>query len=221
MKVKHPAQLKTMLISGPVGELEVRLNTAASKGLASRGLVVLSHPHPLYGGTMNNKVITTIERALQPLGYDCLAFNFRGVGRSHGTHDHAVGEMKDLLAVVDWGLSMTQAEVVHLAGFSFGSYISLLAAARLQPKSLLTVAPPVGIYDFSRIDWFNSLNSASSPSTWNLIQGGQDEVVDPQAVLNWAMKGPVKPDVFWREAASHFFHGELIWLKRVINLIYG
>lgn len=220
MQAKFGNQAKTQLIPGPAGNLEIRFHKNLPAGKDSsdaQTLMVLSHPHPLYGGAMNNKVITTLEKAVQNLGFSTLAYNFRGVGQSEGEHDDTVGELEDLLAVAAWGKAQFSDVELHLAGFSFGSFIALKALPALQPKSLLTVAPPVGIYDVSILD-FSKMDEAFK---WSLIQGGQDEVIEAQKVLDWSRALDRKPDCYWRENASHFFHGELIWLRKVVNLVYG
>jgi hypothetical protein len=225
--------INTALINGAVGAIEVRckqpkadaLEFTAAAQISSPGLVklvVLSHPHPLYGGTMNNKVITTLERTFLSLGYITVAYNFRGVGQSSGLHDHGAGEQDDLAAVLSWASQRFKAEHIVLAGFSFGSYVTLQALNQAwlndyKPfiKGICTVAPPVGLYDF------NGLHVQDVP--WVVIQGGQDEVVSAQGILNWIMSAsaPQTADVYWRGTASHFFHGELVWLKNTVLGIYG
>ena len=202
---------ETLLISGPVGNLEIRIKPSALD-VDNVKAVVISHPHPLYGGTMNNKVVTTMERAFSSLGYTTVAYNFRGVGESEGEYDSGIGEQADLIAVLDW--LNAKYELTHkvLAGFSFGSYVSLNALAKCKVDAICTVAPPVGLYDFSVI------GDVDIP--WSLIQGGQDEVVSAQEILDWAMKQKNRPDLYWRDGASHFFHGELVWLRKIIELSY-
>jgi alpha/beta superfamily hydrolase len=197
-------------IAGPGGNLELRVKKG---GENANQLVVISHPHPLYGGTMNNKVVTTMERAFLSLGYITVAYNFRGVGLSEGEYDNGKGEQQDLKAVVDWAVSEYGIDQITLAGFSFGSYVSLKAMGNLdkiKAKAICTVAPPVGLYDFSVID--------NIDIPWSLIQGGQDEVVSAKEILDWAMTRKQVPDVYWRAKASHFFHGELVWLRKVIEM---
>jgi hypothetical protein len=198
-------------IDGPVGRIETRIGRKPRQERAT-GLVVLSHPHPQFGGSMDNKVLTTLEKAFADNGWQTLAFNFRGVGGSDGAYDGGVGEQADLVAVVEWATMIWGAQPLALAGFSFGSYISLKQAQRLGVARLVTVAPPVNLYDFRGISVDEGLD-------WLLIQGGQDEVVDPQAVMDWARKQPHAPDILWRERASHYFHGELIWLRRVVSAL--
>jgi len=202
---------ETLLISGPVGNLEIRIKPSVH-GVDSGKAVVISHPHPLYGGTMNNKVVTTMERAFSSLGYTTVAYDFRGVGGSEGEYDNGIGEQADLKAVLDWLRAKYELNYTVLAGFSFGSYVSLSALAKCKIDAICTVAPPVGLYDFSVIN--------DVDVSWSLIQGGQDEVVSAQEILDWAMKQKSKPDIYWREDASHFFHGELVWLRKVIELSY-
>lgn len=202
---------ETLLISGPVGNLEIRVKPSA-QDVDSGKAVIISHPHPLYGGTMNNKVVTTMERAFSSLGYTTVAYNFRGVGDSEGEYDNGIGEQADLKAVLDWLSSKHEIGHTVLAGFSFGSYVSLNALTKCKVDAICTVAPPVGLYDFSVI------NDVNIP--WTLIQGGQDEVVSAKEILDWAMKQSSKPDIYWRDGASHFFHGELVWLRKIIELSY-
>ncbi len=225
-------RLEHILIDGAVGAIEVRYSAIEEGDECPDKLVILSHPHPLHGGTMTNKVVTTMERTFQSLGYATVAYNFRGVGQSEGKYDHGEGEQADLLAVIQWAKQTFNSEYLTLAGFSFGSYISLKIAhsKQVEVNALCTVAPPVGLYDFSDLlskegggrGELSLLKRGYSgvEISWTLIQGGQDEVVSAKEILNWAMSQPNKPDVYWREKAGHFFHGELIWLKKVILLAF-
>ncbi|WP_019557700.1 alpha/beta hydrolase [Thiomicrorhabdus arctica] len=209
----------TELIPSQNGLIEVRYKALSSESEVTdkvMKLVVLSHPHPLYGGTMNNKIITTMERAFQSLGYVTVAYNFRGVGKSEGEHDQGIGEQNDLVEVIEWAKQRFKSTHLTLAGFSFGSYVALKAYQEfnktLSVDALCTVAPPVGLYDFSGI------HPVKVP--WVLIQGGKDEVVSSTEILRWAMAGELQPDIYWRAKAGHFLHGELIWLKNIILLVY-
>lgn len=195
------------LIPGPTGLLESRLRPQ-TLGRVPRGLAVLLHPHPLYEGSMDNKVITTLEKSFFEQGWQTLAFNFRGVGRSEGGYDEGRGEQADLAAVVSWAQGHYGELPLTLAGFSFGSYIAMAQADRLFAQHLITVAPPVNLYPFDQL-------KISPGLRWSLIQGGQDEVVPPHKVANWMRGLKRRPDVYWRESASHYFHGELVWLRRV------
>lgn len=204
---------QTLSIPGAVGSLEIRLTETDSSDLAKpAGLVVISHPHPEFGGTMDNKVVTTIERSFQGLGYSTLAYNFRGVGGSEGVYDGGVGEQKDLACVVSWAQDkLTFGELV-LSGFSFGAYVTLSAQPCLNANRLLIVAPPVGLYDFSGIE------EVSVP--WEVVIGLQDEVVEPREMIDWVVSRERQPTLYCRAESSHFFHGQLVWLKKLISFAY-
>lgn len=205
---------ETKLIAGSVGNIEIRVKPSTEVEMANskKRLVVISHPHSLYGGSMDNKVVTTMERAFSRLGYTTVAYNFRGVGCSEGEYDNGVGEQQDLQDVLNWARDEFASDYSVLAGFSFGSYVALKAQKVCKVDALCTVAPPVGLYDFSTV--------AEIELPWVLIQGGEDEVVSAEEILDWAMSREFKPDVYWRNQASHFFHGELIWLRKVIEMNY-
>lgn len=197
-----------ILIDGVVGKLEIRVEQPTVK---QGRWVVICHPHPKFGGSMDNKVNTTLQKSFQSLGYGTVTFNFRGVGQSKGEYDGGLGEQDDLLAVVDWLKINFELDSLILAGFSFGAYIAMKQAMQLQVEKLCVVAPAVGMYDFSDI---------KLDMDWVLIQGGEDEVICPQDVLDWSMGQPRVPDIYWRAESSHFFHRQLVWLKNVITLVY-
>ena len=158
---------------------------------------------------MQNKVVHTLAKTLAANNRTAVRFNFRGVGTSEGSYDDGIGETDDALAVVDWVNKQQTDLPVVLAGFSFGSFIALRAAAKIQPAALITVAPPVRMFDF------DNLQSISCP--WLLIQGDEDEVVDINAVVNWASALEKPPQLEIIEYCSHFFHGKLIELRSVCD----
>ena len=201
-------------IKGAVGELQLRVfrSDAHFDSIKSDSLAVISHPHPLFGGTMDNKVVTTLERFYQGLGYSTIVYNFRGVGLSSGTYDNGEGEQLDLAAVVDWARNEMHFGQLVLAGFSFGAYVTLSAQSKLQADRLMIVAPPVGLYDFSRIE------EVEVP--WSVVVGFEDEVVDAKEMVNWVVNRQLKPSLHCRSQASHFFHGQLIWLKKILSTEY-
>ena len=123
------AQTERARIAGPVGTIEIAIDHPADRE-APVGVVVLSHPHPLFGGTMDNKVVQTMVRAFLQMGWRTVRHNFRGVGASEGTHDEGRGESEDLLAVI--AAHRLPGRPLALAGFSFGAYVTTLAAARLE-----------------------------------------------------------------------------------------
>lgn len=187
------------LIKGPAGKLEVMLESATND--ERRAMGIICHPHPLFGGTMHNKVVTTLAKTFQFLGVTTVRFNFRGVGRSEGEFAHGNGELEDLLAVIDWLRVQHPHRDIWLAGFSFGAYIAAKAAVQMEVKKLVTIAPPVQHFPM------NSLPPILCP--WILVQGGQDDVVPAEEVLAWAEARVPKPIIIRFPEAGHFFHGQL------------
>lgn len=170
---------------------------------------MLCHPHPVYGGTMQNKVVHTIAKTLAAHNFTSLRFNFRGVGLSAGSYDDGIGEVDDALAAADWLQDSQKGLPLVLAGFSFGSFVAMQAAAKLKPTALITVAPPIRMFDFDGIDAIDC--------PWLLIQGDEDEVVDADSVVNWARTLKTPPQLEIVHGASHFFHGKLIELRSVCD----
>ena len=197
--------MSTQRIAGPAGEIEI----AVSGPDAPRAIAVICHPHPLAGGTMTNKVVTSTERALAELGIRCLRFNFRGVGHSAGTHDHGIGEQDDSRAVIDYLRAQNPGLPLVLAGFSFGAFVSAHLAVEVAPVQLLSIAPPVGRWDFSK---FRHPHCA-----WSVLQPDADEVVSPAAVYDWVAHLDPAPRLHRFEGCSHFFHGQLNALRDVVQ----
>ncbi len=176
---------------------------------------VVCHPHPLYQGTMHNKVVTTICKAWQNLAMPTVRFNFRGVGESEGHYNQGVGERMDLEAVLSFFQGIFPDIQFWLAGFSFGSYIALQVAA--EPKTfpvqaLLSVAPPVHHFAFDK--------TLLPTCPWVIIQGTADSVVPYEKVLNWAKDLELKKSnlkFISMEGAEHFFHGRLVELNTIIQ----
>ncbi|MBY0377425.1 MAG: alpha/beta hydrolase [Gammaproteobacteria bacterium] len=202
--------LENLNIPGPAGTLEACLHHKAAPNAPAPWTLIICHPHPLYGGTMDNKVVTTIAKAGTELGMQVLRFNYRGVGRSTGTFADAIGECEDLQAVIAF-LKQKHSDLrLILCGFSFGAYIAAkITADRQDVQGLLTVAPAVLHYDFS------GLAAVNCP--WFLIQGDADEVVPPQSVYDWL--ATTKQEVVRIDfaAAGHFFHGRLVELKASVK----
>lgn len=194
-------------IDGPAGKLETVLGEPES---TPKGIAVIAHPHPLHGGTMDNKVVHTLFSALLELEFITVKFNFRGVGRSEGQFGHGIGEIEDVIAVTkairnQFSHQLTNIPLL-LAGFSFGGAVQLHAAERLAPEFLLLVAPSVV-----------NLRAPPVPETTQyalIIQGDKDDVVLPEAVLGWAE--PAAQPVLIVPGAEHFFHGKLVLLKRLV-----
>jgi len=203
-----PTDSTTLLLDGPAGALEVAVDR--SECPPRPAIAIVCHPLPTEGGTMHNKVVTMAARALRELGLDTVRFNFRGTGASEGTFDNGEGETADLLAVAAWVRAQRPDQALWLAGFSFGAYVALRAAAQLQPAFMLSIAPPV------RRSWdFDTLVLPTCP--WLVIQGEADEVVDPQAVQAWVEALPEPPQLVRMPDTSHFFHRKLIDLRGAIK----
>lgn len=203
-----PDAAATFALPGPAGTLEVA--TAVPEPDAAReGTAVICHPNPQQGGTLRNKVVTMLERALRECGLATVRFNFRGTGASTGTFDHGDGERGDLTAVAGWVRQVRPGDVLWLAGFSFGSYIVLRSARALGADALITVAPPVGRYEFGEL--------ALPTCPWLVVQGEDDEVVDPQGVFDWIESLESKPVLVRMPETGHFFHRRLMDLRGAVK----
>jgi uncharacterized protein len=202
--VFKPPTPQRVAIAGPAGSLEAVVEDPGE----GDALAVVCHPHPLFGGTMDNKVVHTLARALQQCAIATLRFNFRGVGASGGEFDHGRGETDDAAAVADWAGRFLGRQRLLLAGFSFGSYVALRLNERRAATRLITVAPPVGRFDFSE------LKTPACP--WLLVQGAADELVDSNAVVAWAEALRPAPKVVLLPGVSHFFHGQLTVLREQV-----
>lgn len=194
----------TTFIKGKAGEIETVI-IRPDAFTETTPIVVISHPHPLYGGSMTNKVVHIIAKSFTELDAITVRFNFRGVGKSEGEFDHGIGEAEDLQALVAELKQWHPQAPIWLAGFSFGAYVTTRAQAAIKAEKLLLVAPPVTMYSFDELD------EITVP--WVVIQGGEDEVIEALAVKNWVSKRPNQPQFIWMEAAGHFFHGKLNDIK--------
>jgi alpha/beta superfamily hydrolase len=193
-------------IAGPVGSLEALCTEPPGGGDA---YAVVCHPHPLYGGTMENKVVTILARSLQECGMATVRFNFRGVNQSEGSYDEGRGETADAAAVADWAASRWPQRRLVAAGFSFGAYVAWRLAMERTAARLVMVAPPVQRFDFSP--------AAGQPHIpWIVIQGDADDVVDPVSVRRWAEASSPRPSFVALPEAGHFFHGHLQELRDAV-----
>jgi uncharacterized protein len=201
---KPPAP-QAVAIAGPAGSIEARLEDPVQEGTPHAVVGVLCHPHPLHGGTMQNKVVHTAARAMQEAGAATVRFNFRGVGQSEGRYDAGTGELEDALAVVRWARGRFDCETLWLAGFSFGAAVALQAARGARPEKLVTIAPPVGRIITEHV--------ARPDCPWLIVQGDQDELVDLSAVRTWASGYDPQPELLVVPGGEHFFHGKLVELR--------
>ena len=205
---EFPAAPAGLSLPGPAGLLEAATNVPEA-AVARAGVAVICHPHPLQGGTMHNKVVTTLERSLRELGLATVVFNFRGTGASQGAFDDGIGEAEDLIAVANWAQHARPRAALWLAGFSFGAYVAARAAPQLPVRQMISIAPPVGRWDFSQL--------ASPLCPWLVVQGEADEIVDPQAVYAWVAAQAEPPALVRMPETSHFFHRRLMDLRGVIK----
>lgn len=177
--------------------------------MAPAGIAVICHPHPLYGGRFDNKVVTTLARCCTQLGIAALRFNFRGVGASEGQFDQGIGETEDALAALDWALQETGATQHIWAGFSFGGWIAARAAIARQPAQLITVAP--ALREFGD----GALSGVVFP--WLLIHSDDDDVVNCADTLARIEPLRERVDVHVLQGAGHFFHGRLDDLREIVR----
>ncbi|WP_369952014.1 alpha/beta hydrolase [Ralstonia syzygii] len=199
------------LIPGPVGNIDVSVDLPDG---APRGLALVGHPHPLFGGTKDNKVAQTLARTFVGLGYATVQLNFRGVGKTEGTHDNGIGEQDDMLAVLDW--MRTQAEwspevatlPLALGGFSFGSFVVSQVARRLTEAG--TPAERLALVGTATSRW----DVAPVPADTIVIHGELDDTVPLADVLDWAR--PQELPVIVIPGADHFFHRKLHLIRQLI-----
>ena len=203
------SQTRKSSFQGPVGVLEIALDAPAD---SSRGVAVIAHPHPLFGGTMDNKVVQTLARAFVHCGWTAVRFNFRGVGGSTGHHDEGRGELDDFLAVVQHAAPAGGNQIaLALAGFSFGAFVTTHAFERLHPirniEKLVLVGTSVSRAQAAPIDkgaHFRTL----------VVHGEQDDTVLLSAVLDWARPQALPVTVV--PGIGHFYHGQLPLLKNLV-----
>jgi alpha/beta superfamily hydrolase len=194
------------MLSGPAGPLEALLELPG--GDAPRGVAVICHPHPLFGGTLQNKVVYTLARAALALGFAALRFNFRGVGQSVGIHDGGGGETGDALAAIAQMRQKWPGLPLLLAGFSFGGAVAIRAAAEAQPALLVTVAPAV-----DRVG-LEGLSPIRCP--WLFVLGEADAEVDPARVRQWAGDHAPGAQIVGLPGVGHYFHGVLNQLQAAV-----
>ena len=193
-----------VIINGPEGRIEGRYTLGKSPDAP---IALILHPHPQHGGTMNNKIVYSMFHSFARRGFACLRFNFRGVGRSQGTHDKGEGELSDAAAALDWLRAKNpNSQQCWVAGFSFGSWIGMqLLMRRPEINGFISVAPPANLYDFNFL--------APCPASGLFIQGDQDNIVPVDEVNKLAAKLNQQKGVMVEEkiiiGADHFFAGKI------------
>ena len=195
-----------VFIPGPEGELEGIFSYVSKK---VSHLAILCHPHPLYGGTMHNKVIYSIAMALNHIGYATVRFNFRGVGRSSGSFNHGIGEQRDVEAVIDHFHQLYPESYMVVGGFSFGAKVGLLVASRDE-----RVAAVIGTGITVDVADFSFLNDYDKPKL--IVQGTQDQYGEVSSVQEWFSNLPEPKKLVFVDVAVHLFDGKLSELKNAI-----
>lgn len=198
---------ETVLMPGPAGTLELAIDRPATPR-AGGGVAVVSHPHPLFGGTLHNKVVQTLTRACVQAGWTVVRHNFRGVGQSQGEHDHGVGEATDLLAVI---AAQAPTGPLVLAGFSFGAFVTCQVLAQLQalpaprmPEKIILVGTATSRFQVAPV-------APELHDRTLVVHGEHDDTVPLASVLDWARPQALPVTVV--PGVEHFFHGRLPLLK--------
>ena len=210
------AASERVLLDGRAGQIECVIDLPAAGSSrnqlsdAPRGVALVAHPHPLFGGSLDNKVAQTLAKTFVELGYVALRPNFRGVGASVGKHDEGRGEAEDLLAILDYARLRFHSQSPVLAGFSFGAYVQTLVAQHANPERMALVGVAAGFLNGGR-----SYTSQAVPADSIIIHGELDETVPLANVLAWAR--PQELPVVVVPGADHFFHRRLHIIKNIIK----
>jgi len=204
---------------GAAGRIEIQLDLPD----VARGIALVCHPHPLFGGANTNKVVTTLARAFREMGYAALRPNFRGVGKSEGRHDHGEGETEDMQTVLDWAQVQWGEDLpLVLGGFSFGAYVQTRVAARLAaagvpPRHLVLVGMAAGMTGEMPEGGSRQYETPAVPGSIPtlVIHGEADDTVPLSNVFDWAR--PQKLPVIVVPGADHFFHGRLALIRDLVG----
>ncbi|WP_338515996.1 hypothetical protein [Candidatus Legionella polyplacis] len=177
-------------------------------------IVIIGHPHPLKGGNMYNKIVTTIANSFNILGIPSATFNFRGVGKSEGKYDKGYGETKDMLSLTKLLQNRNKKFKLLFSGFSFGSYVAYKTALHFENTLLITIAPPINHYHFH-------YNKNIKKISWIIFQGNQDHIIPISTIKQFAQQfSPPIPIILFKKT-GHFFHKKLIELKKeLVKNIY-
>ncbi|MEI8147177.1 MAG: alpha/beta hydrolase [Alphaproteobacteria bacterium] len=201
-----------VIFSGPAGRIEGRYHPAKQRN-APIGLVL--HPHPQFGGTMNNQIVYNLYYQFVNRGFSVLRFNFRGVGRSQGSFDHGSGELSDAASALDYAQALNpDARTCWIAGFSFGAWIGMqLLMRRPEVEGFISIAPPANLYDFSFL--------APCPSSGLIVHGDKDAVVPPSAIQGLVEKLKTQKGIVIDQkivpGANHFFENTVDDLMEVVG----
>ncbi|WP_119419511.1 alpha/beta hydrolase [Desertibaculum subflavum] len=204
-----------VIFTGPEGRLEGRYQHGNSETRQNAPLALILHPHPLYGGTMNNKVVYTLYQTFAKNGFSVLRFNFRGVGRSQGGYDQGQGELSDAASALDWLQAYNpNASQCWVAGFSFGAWIGMqLLMRRPEIAGFISVAPPAGKFDFGFL--------APCPSSGLIVHGTADDLVPEPEVAKLAQRLANQKDITVEyrtiPGTGHFFENKLEELGGMVD----
>lgn len=200
----------TFTISGPCGNLEIRVDPPRTQ--STQTVALICHPHPLHGGTLHNKVVTTLARTFSALGATSVRFHFRGVGKSQGSYDKGKGEVEDGHCVLAWIQAQFKNHALWLSGFSFGGAIAIQLACQLYPQTpiarLITIAPAL-------IHFPVEVPTTPLPP-WLLVMGEQDEIVPTLQIKDWIAQQRAPASCIYLKEVGHFFHGNLTTLKQTL-----
>ena len=195
-----------VIFTGPAGRLEGRFQPAKRK---NGPIAIILHPHPQFGGTMNNQIVYDLFYKFQERGFTTLRFNFRGVGTSEGSFDNGEGEVADALAAVAWMRSELPDLPLWLSGFSFGAAMAIRASVISKPSGLVSIAPAVSRF---------AGNLETQPDCpWLILQGDQDELVDIEETVAWVNELEPGPELEIFPETEHFFHGKLTLLRNAVE----
>ena len=200
-----------LTLQGSVGAIEA-LRELPAPGVTPRGVAVIAHPHPLYGGTMHNKVVQTLARAFLQAGWIAVRFNCRGVGASSGTYDEGRGELADMLQVIE---QTAPHEPLALAGFSFGAFLACSAAQHIMQTSAAPRLQYLALAGLAASRFAAPPIAPTLHPNTLLLHCEHDDVVPLAAVLDWARPQKTLP-VTMIPGGGHFFHGQLPLLKQLV-----
>jgi len=205
--MSRPPQSQTFSIEGSSGRLECILESPASAALIA--VAVVCHPHPVHGGTMQNKVVHTLSRAFSAQQMSALRFNLRGVGESEGVFDDGEGELDDVLSAVDFMRAQNPGSPIWLAGFSFGAAMAIRAADILDVAGLVSIAP-------AAFRFFDT-KPVQPNCPWLIVHGKNDELADINETIEWVNSMRPGPELRIFPDTTHFFHGKLVDLREVVK----
>jgi len=209
MSIPISDRSEEFFVPGPVGRIEVVADFPQGPG-AAPGIALVAHPHPLFGGSFDNKVVQTLAKAMLELGCICLRPNFRGVGASEGAHDEGLGEADDLLQVLEYARTRFGAGDPVLCGYSFGAFVQTRVAQRVKPRRMLLVGVAHG-----RVAGGRDYATPAVPPDTIVIHGELDETVPLANVLGWARPQDLPVTVI--PGADHFFHRRLHVIRSIIS----